>query len=79
MTAILGKSVHTLGGVGYGLGLFLFNCEVARLAAGGEGSVSAAQHSAVYTRLSRLTLNQTIQQVLLKARPALLDLFLHAV
>ncbi len=78
-SAILGKSVHTLGGVGYGLGLFLFNCEVARLAAGGEGSVSAAQHSAVYTRLSRLTLNQTIQQVLLKARPALLDLFLHAV
>lgn len=79
-SAIQSKSVHALGGVGFGLGLFLFNTEVARLTAGGEASepVSARDHSDVYTRLCRLTLNTTIHQVLLKARPALLDLFLHA-
>ncbi|GDX81238.1 hypothetical protein LBMAG42_30490 [Deltaproteobacteria bacterium] len=79
-SAILSKSVHALGGVSYGLGLFLFNTELARLAAGGDASqpVSAREHSDVYTRLCRLTLNTTIHQVLLKARPALLDLFLHA-
>lgn len=79
-SAILSKSVHALGGPAYGLGLFLFNAEVARLAAVGSPSepVSSREHSDVYTRLSRLTLNATIHQVLLKARPALLDLFLHA-
>lgn len=79
-THLLSKAFQPFGGVGFGLGLFLFNALIGRVAAepNARGVITAAAHSAVYTKLVRLTLNHTIQQVLLKARPALLDLFLHA-
>lgn len=79
-SAILSKGFQSVGGVGPGLGLFLFNTRVAQLAAevGPEGSISPAAFSAVYAAFVRLTLNATLQRVLLSARPALVDGFVHA-
>lgn len=76
---LLGKRFQARGSVAAGLGLFLLDAVTARLAAGSDdGVVSVESLAAELTQLSRLTLNRSIHEVLDKASPALVDLFLYA-
>jgi Fe-S-cluster containining protein len=77
---LLGKRFAAHGSVAAGLGLFLSNVATAALAAeqGPDGSVSARALSARYTPHVRLTTNGSVLALLAKARPALVDVFLHA-
>ena len=76
---LLGKTFYQQGSLAAGLGLFLFNVTVAQRAARwpASGPVSAAALSAVLSPWSRLTLNRSLDPILARARPALIDLFLH--
>ncbi len=77
---LLSRNFRTQGSVAAGLGLSLLNVEVARRAAetNDEGQVTAAAFAAIHSRWVRLTRNGTLDPVLERARPALVDLFLHA-
>jgi len=73
--AILGKDVHRLDGVFAGLGRLLVGVEVAVRSASGP---TLGAFAAAHTHIVRFSQNRSIRQVLLRARPALVDLALHA-
>jgi hypothetical protein len=79
-TFLLSRGFAAIGGYAEGLGAFLLQTAVARAVAhlAEEGTIDAANASAVIVRWNRFTENPTIGGILRKARPALLDLFLHA-
>ena len=78
--AVLGKDLHRLDLLFAGLGRFLLAVEVAarsvqqpQAARGG-----AAAFASAHTRIVRFSHNRGIQQVLVRAQPALVDMALHA-
>lgn len=77
---ILGKRFQLDGSLGAGLGLLLHSFHTAALASGVMPSqtVSAERLSAVFADHVRLTHNRSMQVVRKKARPAMVDMFLHA-
>lgn len=77
---ILSKDFQQAGGLPEGLGLYVVDCLLAQAAAepDAEGQVGLAAFSAVYTRHVRLTRNRSMVAVLKMARPALVDVYLHA-
>ena len=77
---ILSKDFQQVGGLPEGLGLYVVDCLLAQAAAepDAQGAVGVAAFSAVYTRHVRLTRNRSMVPVLKMARPALVDVFLHA-
>ena len=77
---LLGKQFAPHGSVAAGVGLFLLNTWISTAVAtpGADGQVNAAALASVLARLVRFTLNQSIHHILTRARPALVDLYLHA-
>lgn len=73
--ALLGKEVHRLGSLSSGMGRFLTAVVVAGHAAPEPGPEAFAQ---VHSRVVRFTQNRSVRAILDRARPALDDLFLHA-
>lgn len=73
--ALLGKDLHRLGSLSSGLGRFLVAVQIASLVAEGPGVDAFAE---VHSRIVRFTLNRSVRAILDRARPALDDLFLHA-
>ena len=72
---LLSKGFASAGGVAEGLGRFLVGVEVARRR---EGTMSAGEISALFAPWQRFAAHPGIQAVLRLARPALVDVFLHA-
>lgn len=78
---LLGKRFAQDGGVAAGLGLLLHSLHTSALASGvmpGQ-PVSAEALSVVFSDHVRLIHNRSLQPIRKKARPALVDMFLHAV
>lgn len=73
---LLGKLVHRHGAVAEGLGAFLLDAALVRVATGGDPDAPAAALAPTLPRWSRFTGNEAVQGLLRIARPALLDLFL---
>ncbi|MBN2798830.1 MAG: hypothetical protein JXX28_06740 [Deltaproteobacteria bacterium] len=79
-SALLAKDVHTLGSVSAGLGEWLAGMllAVAVHRVGSDEPVTAADLARVHSRWVKLAAHPAIREVLRKARPALVDLVLHA-
>lgn len=77
---LLGKRFQLDGSLAAGLGLLLHSFHTSALASGVMPSqtVRADQLSAVFSDHVRLTHNRSMQVVRKKARPAMVDMFLHA-
>jgi Fe-S-cluster containining protein len=78
-SALFGKQVHASGSAAAGFGLLLMNLLTARLAlaAEGAGPLPATEVQRVLSAQSRFTVNRSVQPILTRARPALVDLFLY--
>lgn len=74
--SLLGKIAHRHGGVAEGMGAWLLDAALARVALGFDAGAPAAALSPALPRWSRFVGNQAIMDLLRRARPALLDLFL---
>lgn len=79
---ILGKSVHSLGGLAEGVGAWLLDAAIAR-AGQPEGwdperPLTASELGRVLSRWRKFSVNGAVQHVLRLARPALVDAFLNA-
>lgn len=75
---ILGKQLHSAGGVAEGLGLWLLETAIARAGVPPEreAPLHAADLGPIFSAWRKLSLNAMIQRVLQLARPALVDAFL---
>ena len=75
---LLAKRFQSVGGVSEGLGLFLLNTSVVQTTIHHPNDVVAVGNlSTLLSRWVRFSLNRSIRQVLHKAKPALIDIFLH--
>ncbi len=77
-TELHGRRWQASGSVHAGLGGWLAGVELVRRSHQGEGPVTAASFAAVHTPFVRLSAHPALASVLRRARPALVDLFLHA-
>ena len=75
---LLSKEFQTRGGVFAGLGTHLFEIDLARIAATPYTALSPEQLAATYTPFKRFAIFGPVQRVLHMARPALIDLVVHA-
>ncbi len=80
-SAILSKEIHTFGSVAAGLGLWELGLRFARVTGVADDApavpMTAAQLSAALTRWERLIAIRAVRQLLAKAAPAMVDLFLY--
>ena len=77
-TELHGRRWQGSGSVHAGLGLWLAGVALVRRARADAGPVSVADFAAMHTPFVRLSAHPAVASVLRRARPALVDLFLHA-
>jgi Fe-S-cluster containining protein len=77
-SALLSKRWQSEGQVGAGLGRFLWEVEAAAVLGRIDAAVQTREMARQHTSITRFVAISMIQQVLAKARPAFVDLFLHA-
>lgn len=79
-SAILAKDIHTLGGAVAGLGAWLLGALLAQAvhAVAQDTPMTAADFAAHHTPWVKLAAHPALREVMKKARPALIDLALHA-
>lgn len=78
-SALLAKDVHILGSVAAGLGAWLLGLVLAQAALADAGEpLTPAALASVHGPWSRLQVHPMIQDLLRRARPALVDMTLHA-